>query len=112
MQPTSLSRVVDEEQYHRCQLISIDAWKEPEGGWFWNDLNKIEEGIYIAEDSKVLNSSRSAIKYFRENLGVLNDNSKGKVSIDFNNDIMDGVLLVVSARGTGEPLFALSSVHG
>ena len=98
--------------YYKCKLVSIDAWKEPEGGWNWNDLSVIEEDIYIASDSEILSSPRKAIKYFRENLDVLNENSKGKVSVYLGGDIIDGILVEVQARGTGEPLFALTSIHG
>jgi len=98
--------------YYRCRLLSIDAWRDPEGGWCWNDSHTIEEGIVIAEDSELLTSSRKLLKYFRDNLCVLSDKSKGRVFVDFNNDIMDGVLIVVHHKGTGAPMFALSSVHG
>lgn len=101
---------MSEERVYNCTLISIDAWRD-EDGWFWNDLHKMEEGIMITEDSDLLTSSRKLLKYFRDNLCVLNENSKGKVTVDFNNDIMDGVLLTIHHKGTGEPLFALSSIH-
>ena len=98
--------------YYKCKLLSIDAWRDPEGGWDWNNISTIEEGIFIAEDSELLTSSRKLLKYFRDNLCVLSDKSKGRVFVDFGHDIMDGVLVVVHHKGTGEPLFALSSVHG
>ena len=98
--------------YYKCKLLSIDAWRDPEGGWDWNDMHTIEEGICIAEDSDLLSSSRKLLKYFRDNLCVLSDKSKGRVFVDFGNDVMDGVLVVVHHKGTGAPLFALSSVHG
>lgn len=99
----------NEKTYYKCKLISIDAWKD-EGGWVWNNMFTIEEGIFIAEDSDLLTNSRKLLKYFRNTLDVLNENSKGKVRVDFNND-SEGVLLVVESKSTGEPLFALSSVH-
>ena len=92
-------------------LLSIDAWKDPDGGWFWNDMLKLEEDIWVPEDSSLHTSNRSLLKYFRENLGVLNDYSKGRVAIDRNDDIMDGVLWVVCSKNTGQPIFALSSIH-
>ena len=98
--------------YYKCKLLSIDAWRDPEGGWDWNNISAIEEGIFIAEDSELLSSSRKLLKYFRDNLCVLSDKSKGRVFVDFGHDLMDGVLIVVHHKGTGEPLFALSSVHG
>ena len=96
--------------YYTCKLLSIDAWRDGDG-WYWNNISTIEEGIYIAEDSDLLSSSRKLLKYFRDNLCVLSDTSKGKVFVDFNNG-GEGVLIVVHHKGTGEPLFALSSVHG
>ena len=98
--------------YYKCKLLSIDAWRDPDGGWDWNNISTIEEGIFIAEDSELLSSSRKLLKYFRDNLCVLSDKSKGRVFVDFGHDLMDGVLVVVHHKGTGAPLFALSSVHG
>jgi len=95
---------------YNCTLIQIDAWKE-EGVWQWNNLFKLESGIMISEDAGILKSSRNLLKYFRDNLGVLSEYSKGRVSIDWNNDIMDGVLITVCDKNTGEPLFAISSIH-
>ena len=97
--------------YYTCKLLSIDAWRDGDG-WYWNNISTIEEGIFIAEDSDLLSSSRKLLKYFRDNLCVLSDKSKGRVFVDFGHDLMDGVLVVVHHKGTGEPLFALSSVHG
>lgn len=95
---------------YNCSLIQVDAWKECDG-WQWNNIFKLESGIMISEDSDILKSSRKLLKYFRDNLGVLSVYSKGRVSIDWNNDIIDGVLLTVCNKNTGEPLFALSSIH-
>lgn len=96
---------------YNCKLIQIDACRDIDGGWFWNNMFTIEEGICISDDSDLLKSSRKLLKYFRDNLGVLSEYSKGRVSIEWNNDLMDGLLLVVCNKNTGEPLFALSSVH-
>ena len=112
---THTNEIADPETattYYKCKLLSIDAWRDPEGGWDWNNISAIEEGIFIAEDSELLDSSRKLLKYFRDNLCVLSDKSKGRVFVDFGHDLMDGVLIVVHHKGTGEPLFALSSVHG
>ena len=96
--------------YYKCKLMSIDAWRDGYD-WLWNDMHTIEDGIYIAEDSDLLTSPRKLLKYFRDNLGVLTDASKGKVWVDYNGDIMDGLMIGVIARGTNEPLFVLSSIH-
>jgi len=111
---THTNEIADPETattYYKCKLLSIDAWRDPEGGWYWNDISTIEEGICIAEDSELLSSSRKLLKYFRDNLCVLSDKSTGRVFVDFGHDLMDGVLVVVHHKGSGEPLFALSSVH-
>jgi len=96
---------------YNCTLLQIDAIKDECGGWDWNNLSKLESGIMITDDSELLTSSRKLLKYFRDNLQVLSEYSKGRVSIDWNNDIMDGVLITVCNKNTGEPIFALSSIH-
>lgn len=93
-----------------CTLLQIDAWKDCDG-WQWNNLFKLESGIMISEDSDLLKSSRKLLKYFRDNLGVLSEYSKGRVTIDWGHDIMGDVMITVCNKNTGEPLFALSSVH-
>lgn len=97
--------------YYKCKLLSIDAWRSPDGGWDWNNMHTLEEGIMIRQDSQVLSSPRSALAYMR-GAGWLNEYSKGRVRVDMGEDLVDGVCLVVEARSTGEPLFALTSIHG
>lgn len=108
----NLNTYGENPEFIKVNLVSIDAIRNDQNLWDWNDLAIIEEGIFIREDSKILTSSRMAIKYFRGYLGVLNDYSKGKVKVDLGQDICDGVLIEVQNKNTGEPLFALSSLHG
>lgn len=100
---------MDNVEYFKCSLLSIDAWRD-DGGWDWNDLHKVEEGIMIAEDSPIINDARKCLKWFRDQ-GFLTEYSKGKCKVDFNNDIIDGLLIVIENKNTGEPVLALSSVH-
>lgn len=85
------------QEYLKCRLLSVDAWRDPDG-WIWNNWYTLEEDIYIPENI----SDRALIKLFRDNLQVINDNSKGKVAI-----YDDGYNINLIARNTGEPLFAL-----
>lgn len=97
---------------YNCTLLQIDAIKdECGGGWDWNNLFKLESDIMISDDSELLTSSRKLLKYFRDDLQVLSEYSKGRVSIDWNNGIVDDVLITVCNKNTGEPIFALSSMH-
>lgn len=102
--------MIDNIAIFNCTLLQVDALKD-DGGWYWNNLFKLESGIMISEDSDLLNSSRKLLKYFRDNLGVLSEYSKGRVCIDWGHDIADGVMITVCNKNTGEPLFAISSIH-
>lgn len=102
--------ILDDFKYHNCTLISIDAWRDSEGGWDWNDMHKVEHDIMISEDSDILSNSRKCLAWFRQQ-GWLTDASKGKVRVDFNDDIIDGILIVIENKNTGEPILALSSIH-
>ena len=67
-----------ETTVYNCKLIQINAWRDECGEWSWNDLFKLESEIMISEDSELLKSSRKLLKYFRDNLGVLSEYSKGR----------------------------------
>ena len=97
-------------EFYNCKLLSIDAWRD-ECGWYWNDFHTLESGIIIAHDSDIIKSPRKLLRYMRDNLGCLSEYSKGRVSVDFNHGMIDGVLITVHNKSTGEPLFALSSIH-
>ena len=76
-------------------LYSIDAWKEPEGGWTYNIMYEIEKNIYL--DSEL--SSRALLKFMRR-CGWLTEFSKGKVEV--NNTEYDIEILNHSNK---KPLF-------
>jgi hypothetical protein len=108
----NLNTYGENPEFIKVNLLSIEAWKNAENMWDWNNIAVIERNIFIREDSEILTSPRKAIRYFREYLGVLNENSKGKVKVDLGDHIVDGVLIEIQDKNTGEPLFALSSLHG
>jgi len=84
--------------YLKYTLLSIDAWRSGQGGWDWNNWHRLEEDIYIAPDL----SNRALIKFFRDDLNLINDKSKGKVSIED-----DDYNIILQIRQTGEPIYAL-----
>ena len=97
------------EQYYHCTLLSIDAWRD-ECGWQWNDMFKVERDIYIAHDSRLLDNTRLMLAWMRQQ-GWLTEQSKGKLTIDWHNEMADGLLCEVLNKNTGEPILALSSIH-
>ena len=78
------------------KLLSIDAWRDPEGGWFWNQW--YSAGEFDLEENE---SNRSILRKLRD-AGFLNEQSKGKVAVED-----DGYNVVIMTKGTREPLFAI-----
>lgn len=80
----------------KTKLLSIDAWRYDDS-WEWNNWYEIEKDIYLDENI----SNRELIKFARNNLKILTEKSKGRVTIED-----DGYNLVIVDRNTWEPLFA------
>jgi hypothetical protein len=78
------------------RILSIDAWRDA-GGWYWNAWYKVGECPLSTCDLK----PRALLRYMRD-AEFLGDGSKGRVSIED-----DGHNVVILAKGTREPLFAL-----
>ncbi len=85
------------EKYYKTKLLSVDARYEGDG-WTWNSWNTIEEVIYLHES--ILNSPRKLLKFCRDKLEILTNDSKGKIQIDD-----DGYNVNIQLR-SGETLFA------
>ena len=84
------------------RVLSIDAWRDPEGGWTWNgwyQAGSIHRST-VNEWGWPVNA-RKALHWFRRE-GYITKASAGKVAIED-----DGYNVVVVARGTREPLFAV-----
>lgn len=79
------------------KLLSIDAWRDSDGGWFWNNWHKAGE----VPLSTVNLTPRRLFAFLRKE-GYLSKESAGKVAIED-----DQYNLVIVAKGTREPLFAL-----
>jgi len=80
----------------KTRVLSIDAWRDYDG-WTWDNWFTIEEGVYLPEGI----TNRALIKFARDNMGLLNEKSKGRVTVDD-----DGYNLVIIDKNTKEPLFA------
>ena len=88
----------------KFKLLSIDAWRDSENGWYWNNSYLMEDDIYI-EESEL--TPRKILRFLRTI--CLNDKSKGKLFIE---DVAQGdYCFEVCLKSTGEPLFALSAIH-
>lgn len=82
------------------RILSIDAWRDPEGGWTWN--NWFNAGSISGEDfERIKGSARKTLRWFRDN-GFTKAGSQGKGAVDD-----DGYNLVICDKNTREPLFAI-----
>ena len=82
---------------YKTKLLSVDAWNDGDV-WSWNNWQTIEEGIYLHKS--VLNSPRKLLKFCRDKLEILTNDSKGKIQIED-----DGYNVQIQTRN-GECLFA------
>lgn len=80
------------------KVLSIEAWRESEGGWTWNQWYNVGT---VELDTHDLNNARKVLKALRGE-GILSPSTAGKVAID--NDQYN---IVVIAKGTREPLYAI-----
>lgn len=79
-----------------CKVLSIDAWRDPNGGWTWNAWHDTGKRFELANQS-----NRAILKWFRAE-GMLASGSAGRVAVED-----DGYNVVIMAKGTREPLFAI-----
>lgn len=86
------------ETVKEVSILSIDAWRDIDGGWFWNAWYKVG----TIERSLCDLPPRKLLRYLRER-GILTPGSAGKVAIED-----DQYNVVIVAKGTREPLIALA----
>ena len=82
----------------KLMLHSIDAWRDGEYGWQYNQTFRCEE-VYIEEPT-----TRRILSALRK-WGYLTEQSKGRVTVEDMG--YDHACWEICARGTGEPLFCL-----
>ena len=90
----------------KFRLVSIDAWRNECGGWDWNNSYKVADDIELPDEI----TARKLLRFVRDS-GWLNDHSKGRVSIDWHNEMFEP-LIEICDKNTGEPLLALTTIHG
>ena len=90
----------------KYRLVSIDAWRDCDGGWTWNNSFTVEDGVYLGNDI----TARRLLKFMRQS-GWLTSASKGRVSIDWHGEMMDPMIEILD-KSTGEPLLAFTTIHG
>ncbi|PJF33447.1 MAG: hypothetical protein CUN57_02150 [Phototrophicales bacterium] len=83
------------------RILSIDAWRDIEGGWYWNAW--YDTGLEY--DSDYGFSPRKVFKALREQYDLLTEASKGRVAMED-----DGYNIVIMEKGTRRPIFAIE--HG
>ena len=90
-------------EYEKFNLVSIDAWKDPDTGWYWNNFFMVERDIYFSLDNI---TPRKIAKFLRK-MGALTDHSKGRIIVDMSCD----ECIEIQDKNTREPLFALTQLH-
>lgn len=79
-------------------ILSIDAWRDCDGGWTWNNWWKCGEAPLAWCDLK----PRALFRTLRD-AGIITRASRGRVAVED-----DGYNVIVMARGTREPVIALA----
>ena len=90
----------------KYRLVSIDAWRDFDGGWTWNQWYNVEDGVYLGNDI----TARRLLKFMRQS-GWLTHASKGRVRIDWHNEMCEPFIEILD-KNTGEPLLAFTTLHG
>lgn len=81
----------------KCSLLSIEAWRDG-SSWTWNSWHRLE---YVPADLADL-KPRALLKALRDR-GTLAHATAGQLAIED-----DGYNIVILARGTREPLYAIA----
>lgn len=82
------------QEYYK--ILSIDGWRDG-SSWSWNNWHWVKNFPVELIDK----NNRVILAWLRSE-GVLSEHSKGRVTIED-----DGYNLVIKAKGTLEPLFAI-----
>ncbi len=87
-------------------LVHLEAWACPDG-WDINSIQTLEKDINIHPDQ---NTTRRILKFLRDS-GFLSDESKGELTVDFHNEMVDYTYIEVLKRSNGMPLVALTDMY-
>jgi len=84
--------------YYKAELRGIDAWRNEDGLWTWDNSWLIEEGIFMLEDQL---TSRKIAQHLRK-MGYLTAHSKGRIRV-----VDEWPLYEIQDKNTGKPFLAL-----
>jgi hypothetical protein len=97
---------MDETEPKTLKVLSIDAWRDGDG-WTWNNHYKV--GEITSETLRTLDTNRKLLAYMRRE-GYLSASSVGKITVNDGANYSD-TFIEFQARGTREPIFAISAIH-
>jgi hypothetical protein len=80
------------------QVLFIDAWRDSDGGWVWNQWFKLQKIELVPQD---LDNVRKLLNVLRK-AELLSPKSRGKLAVED-----DGYNMVIMRRHTREPILAV-----
>lgn len=86
------------EKYYKIEIREIDAWRDEEGLWFWNESFILADDVFWNSEDF---TPRKILKQLR-NWNFLSPSSKGRVRV-----VDEGDLVEVQEKSTGRPILAL-----
>lgn len=93
-----------ENQEKKCEILSIDAWRDLNGGWYWNSWHKRGEmSLSILEGMDKPNGKIDVVKF----LAYLRSNHSLSIPAGHCEVVDDGYNYVIQLRDTKEPLYAV-----
>lgn len=86
------------KRYYRFELREVDAWRDPEGHWIWNESYILADDLIFCESELTPRKILKALRDWR----YLSPASKGRVRVvdEYN-------LIEIQEKNTGRPIFAL-----
>jgi len=100
--------VKNKREWLRLNIVAIDAWRDADG-WTWNRWDTIRQGWLWADDEL---TPRKILRRLRDD-GIASPYSTGQLRVEVcADDGPDGTLIEIQDRNTGEPLLALTNLHG
>jgi len=90
--------VKNHQAYYKVELREIDALRDSEGNWIWNESYVLADDIIFCEAAL---TPRTILKSLRD-WGYLSPASKGRVRV-----VDEGELIEIQEKSTGRPILAL-----
>jgi hypothetical protein len=90
-----------ENQVKKCEILSIDAWRDMDGGWYWNSWFKVGY-VELSEVRAIVARHGKArlLKLLRDEYGL-------SIPAGYCEVVDDGYNYEIRLRGTQEPIYAV-----